>query len=64
MYQFLSCASHPDPGFSAATRTLWSLMTNHLPSFSAARYNTSDHIALHDDTLIVPDGNGGELYRE
>ena len=63
-HQFLSCASHPDPGFSAATRTLWSLMTNHLPSFSAARYNTSDHIALHDDTLIVPDGNGGELYRD
>ena len=52
-HQFLSCSTHPDPGFSAATRAIWSLMTDRLPSFSAARYNVSDHIAMHDDSLVI-----------
>ena len=64
-HQFLSASANSDPGFSAATRAIWSLMTDHLPSFSAARYNTSDHIALHDDALIVKtEENALALYRD
>ena len=74
-HQFLSCSSHPDPGFSSVTRAIWSLMTDRLPNFSAARYNASDHIALHDDSLVIPaqvgasvspegEGEGDCLYRD
>jgi SAM-dependent methyltransferase len=74
-HQFLSFSSHPDPGYSSVTRTIWSLMTDRLPNFSAARYNATDHINMHDDSLIIPanirensysdgESEGSMLYRD
>ena len=52
-HSFMSCASARDPAFSALLRCFWALLPDRMPSFSVAKYGQADHIALHDDAMVL-----------